>query len=251
MSPLCRRFVEGDMCFDFDDGWTHLVAWDRHPAYQKGIRKVDGARAVDVIGIYGNDTLFFIEMKDYRWHRTQGKGRSKTEDPWVELELKVRHSVAGLVGAHRRGSHDDTCRPIIEALVERLPLKLVYWLDEAPHSRILETNAEMRRRAGASFHMQELKKHLKWLDARVCSTSSAEDYKGTLPGVHVISLPRDLRERAGLVVRILAERGMDVPEGIQQRLDAWVRDNRREHIDQCLCRAPFVSSARQLMEQRG
>lgn len=132
MSPLYGRFVEGDMCLDFDDGWTHVIAWDKHSAYKNGIRKVDGAKAVDFIGIRRNEALYFIEMKDYRFHRSPD-GRKKHLNPWVELELKVRHSVAGLVGAHRRGCDDGACGPIIAALVERrMKLKLVYWLDEPP-----------------------------------------------------------------------------------------------------------------------
>jgi hypothetical protein len=196
---MTYRLVEGDLCFDFDQKWTCVVAWDGHPAFREGMAKVDGGRSVDFIGVHESMGIYFIEVKDYRLHR--GGHRTKKEEPWVEFERKVRSTVASLMGAYRARRYEDACNPIMRALVDHQQLRLVFWLEEPAHSRILETTAEKRRRAGASFYVQKFKSYFKWLNARVIPTSSTEDYEKVLPGMRVISLPNALPARADLVLR--------------------------------------------------
>jgi hypothetical protein len=255
MSSPHRCLAEEDLHFEFQDGWTRVVAWDLHPAYLKGMRKTDQGKAVDFIGIYRNDTLFFIEVTDYRPHRTGGAPRTvKIGEVMREFEQKVRDTVASLVGAYRDGRYDDACQAVVQGLIERprRELKLVLWLEDSSPPTITQVAHEARRKARASLHAQKSKPHLKWLDARVLVVSKAKDYEKAIPALTVTSLPVDLRERANLVLTTLERRGLEIPDAVPQQLTVWLTGNDtkeiKRRINSWLGRAATVTSARQLID---
>ena len=135
------------------------------------------AGAVDIIGVWNRRAVYFIEIKDYRQHP-----RQKNEDPWVEFELKVRDTVAALVGASRREEYAADCGPLLDALIKHRDLVLVFWLEEPANSNILNVAMEKRRLAGASFRTRQVKSHLKWLRAKVVSARRSDDYSRFIPG---------------------------------------------------------------------
>jgi hypothetical protein len=261
-----RCFIEEDMYFKFDAEWTHVVAWDKESAYTKGLKDVHGGKAVDFVGLYRKKTIYFIEVKDFRAHRTDDRAKKKEEkekqnkknkekkDLWVTFELKVRNTVAALVGAHHSGRYEEACGPIVPALTSRQKVMLVFWLDARENSLIPQTIKEQRRQARAGFTMQNFKRHLKWLDASVMTASSAVDYNKVVPGLEAVSLPNEPRARAELLIQQLEQRDIDV-SGVQSKLHDWVSGDWgsracRKKIDELLCRAPEVSSVQELFVQR-
>ncbi len=245
------HFVEEDQYFCFNDSWTIVVPWDKHPAYVNGLRRVQEGKSVDFIGVWREKVLFLIEMKDYRRHRG-GRRTTKPEDPRVELELKVRSTVASLIGAYRSGLYDDACTPIVNTLLQQRKetIRIVLWLEQPTHANILQKTAEQRRRAGANFSMQRFKSYLKWLDARISFTSIAKDYGKDIPDLAVENLPGELKSRATRVENMLVERGLKVPQDVKTKLNEYVAGNSKEKIDVWLCRAAVVSSAQELLDGR-
>ena len=61
-----------------------------------------GSKAVDAVALAMDDTLWLIEIKDYRRHR-----RSKPASVFVEVAEKVRATLAGLATARTRASDQD------------------------------------------------------------------------------------------------------------------------------------------------
>jgi hypothetical protein len=209
-------FVEGDLCFDFDARWAPILAWDRHPAYRRGINEIDGSSAVDIVGVCGGRTLYFIEVKDYRVHK-----RTKPIDPRRELDSKVRNTVAGLLGACRREEHMGECGPFVDAIRDvAVELKILFWCETPRAPRCPETVANKRARVGALLNMRDGVRYVKWLNARVLSTQRAEDYQSSVPGLVVTSLPRERRRRAEEILEVLRHRGVDVSEEARQRIES-------------------------------
>ncbi|MEZ4299362.1 MAG: hypothetical protein R3B70_30710 [Polyangiaceae bacterium] len=237
------RLVEGDLCFDFDDRWKPILAWDRHVAYRRGIHAIDGSRAVDIVGVYRGRTLYFIEVKDYRVHT-----RTKPIDPRRELDSKVRNTVAGLVGASRRPEHADECRPLVRALCDlQVPLHIVFWYETPTPPKCLPPNADKRERVGLLFAGRSTDRDAKWLNARVLSTRRTAEYQDVLPGLVVTSLARKRRRTAEKILEILQERRISFSEEIRRRIEDCLDERDLERWRE---RSKVVASAVELFDAR-
>jgi hypothetical protein len=208
MSP---GIVEGDLLFEFDEElWKPLVRWDKHAAYRTGIREIENGKGVDFIGIYKEKTLFFIEVKDYRL-----RDRTKPVPPWEEFELKVRNTVAGLVGSKRREKYADECAPFVDALINSCKLTLVYWIEIPPPA---SPALRRRRIAATGFAARQTGRMMKWLNARAFNVSQEDEYVQLVPGVRVQNLPRRRSQLAEAVEAELLSRGLTVDESARDRL---------------------------------
>jgi hypothetical protein len=235
---MIRKFVEGDLLFEFDEElWRPLESWDKHAAYRTGIREVDKAKAVDFIGVYRNSIVFFIEVKDYRLHR-----RTNPESPWVEFEYKVRNTIAGLVGSGRREGYASVCVPFLDALLKPQELKLVYWVELPPLS---QASSVIRKRhvATAGFAARQTGRLMKWLDARAFTVSQENDYERLVPGLKVKNLPRKRRELAEAVENRLRSRGINIGDGAKHRIS---QERDLEVLEDWFDRAATVSTAEEL-----
>ena len=219
------KVPEGDLLFEFDERWRPVMSWDRHAAYQSGIKEVDRGKAVDLIGVFDNTRVFFIEVKDYRVH-----ARTKTESPWAEFELKVRNTVAGLVGSGRREEYASVCAPFLKALLHPRDLKLVFWIEQPPLSTHSDT-LRKRRKVRAGIAMRRANIYMKWLDARAITVSQDDEYEQIVPGLKVKNLARRRRELAETIVKALHGRGIPVgPDSLRrisehteiEELEAWL-----------------------------
>ena len=92
---------EGALKFSFPD---HCKAskYDDWSFYRNQFQFVaGGSKAVDILCL-ANDTVWLIEVKDYRQHR-----RSKLIDLDDEVASKVRDTLAGLAAATANANSDD------------------------------------------------------------------------------------------------------------------------------------------------
>lgn len=236
------RIVEGDLRFDFDDRWTPITHWDRHPAYRVGKQGVKGLKAVDVVGIFEQDTLLLMEMKDYRNHP-----REKVEDVATEFEQKVRSSVASLVGARRSGRYPNDCDRFGAALLAASTLKLVLWVEDPPQHGTLSTVAERRSRSNAGTLTSKLQQHLRWLSANRVIPCNLKTYRDLLPGLEVTPLSPHRRMKAEQLVDALRIR---FPHRVRDE-DAWcIYDSLDEaQLDEWLADVPNVRSVRELLRR--
>lgn len=235
---MSHRVIENDLLFDFGDFWQPVIAWDKHPAYRHGIHDIDRGRAVDVLGLCGR-TLFFIEVKDYRVHK-----RTKPIHPWLELESKVRNTVAGLLGACRRDEYVGECAPFVELIKNRaINLKIVFWYETPGVAGTSEPVADKRAKVGSLVAIRRAKNHLKWLNAGVFSTRKVEDYQEILPDLVVTNLPRRRRELAEAILTVLKDRRVEVPDSLRARIEGCLEVVEQERW---LERATLVAFAHEL-----
>jgi len=170
--------VEGLLHFTFDERWK-VLKWDDHPAHRESMNKLDKSKAIDFIGIYGERHVFFIEIKDHRHH-----DRKNPEPLWNVFEAKIRNTVAGLVGAHRRPEYAPECSPFLDAVCNK-DLNLVLWLEAERPAEILDARSKIRVGLNAKRH----KPHISWLNARAITCRLA-DYTTVIPGLTVTTLAR-------------------------------------------------------------
>ena len=85
---------EGRLTFAFPDGWT-AAKYDAWAFYRNQFQNVaGGCKAVDLLALGPNRTLWLIEVKDYRAHP-----RTKVQDLPSEIAVKVRDTLAALLPA--------------------------------------------------------------------------------------------------------------------------------------------------------
>ena len=150
-----RAFTEGGLRFEFGDSWI-VEKYDDHPDYRQRIAKLQTSKAVDFVGIV-NDRLHFIEVKDFRGHDADHKGRIESGRLAEEVGLKVRDSISGILGAFRTSTVPQTWAPFVAVLAERSrSVAVVLWLEE---DRATESHVEsQRRKARAATLAAKLKR---------------------------------------------------------------------------------------------
>jgi hypothetical protein len=210
---MIQKVVEGNLQFEFDERWrAPLLEWDKHAAYQRGIKEADNCKAVDFIGIYENRLVCLIEVKDYRIHR-----RTKTEDLQTELVFKVRDTIAGLVGSGRRGEHAELCKPYLETILKPHKLTVVLWIEQPSQSDAASARSQ-RYLVGTGAMLREDKSLFRWLYARVLYVSQAVRYETVLPGLKVSNLPRKLGELVAEILKTMKDRGISVDPTSHRRI---------------------------------
>ncbi len=172
-----QTFVEDRICFEFDrDAWL-AIKWDDAVEFTgpTGIRKLNGTltdaarnvqipqgtRGVDFIGLHA-DSLYLFEVKDFRGYAAANAHRQEHELP-LEIGLKVRDTLAGLVGANHVHP-TQWIRQAVDILADRVrPITVIAWIvEDVPHST-------RDRRVGiktANVRNHQLQQRLSWLTRR-------------------------------------------------------------------------------------
>ncbi len=176
-------FFEGRLRFEFGPSWE-VVKYDGHRDHENGIKGLNGklfcddckdiARCAQCKRALGHGTkvvdfvgrrqgrLYLIEVKDFRHHRIENKARITSGDLAFEVAIKVRDTIAGLVGAlHMGASHAPRWRDIVGPLFRERP-RVMFWLEEDL------SNQRMRERGQADPELQgDLQDKLSWLTKNV------------------------------------------------------------------------------------
>ena len=161
---------EGNISFDFDEEvWSHILKYDETYDYKK-IEKLDSSKAVDIIAIIQNKALVLFEIKDFRGHRIQTKPRVQNGDDPLESEvaLKVRDTIAGIIGAARNSTnHATDFQTYARFFINKRKNIMVALCLEEDRGTILGTKQLQRKKANSVIFNQQLKKKLNWLTNRV------------------------------------------------------------------------------------
>ena len=135
----------------------HVVRWDQSPEFLGGIRVVqgtldgrdEGTKAADVVGVRDRD-IWVFEIKDFRNRLDEWEKRSK-ELP-LEIALKVRDTLAGVIGSHHQRDAEPWSRAVASRLVATTPLTVVAviarparWRNVPPGKRKVQNDVLMKR----------------------------------------------------------------------------------------------------------
>lgn len=157
--------IEEHLLFEFGSSWQ-VAKYDEHPIYREGIESLKeqipckqclkprevGSKAVDFVGTYKGQP-YFIEVKDFRGHSVENRKRIQGELA-VEVALKVRDTLAGLIGVCRTNGG----RPLIAPILERAPTVLLWLEEDASPSKLKEQSHEVMNLTTV------LRQRLRWLN---------------------------------------------------------------------------------------
>lgn len=149
--------VEERLVLDLGPSWD-VVKYDDHSVYHEGIKCLQGTKAVDILGERGGD-LYFIEIKDFRGHRIENRARLRDGDLAVEVALKVRDTLAGLVGAARTRT-SESWRSWAASVLKSTP-KVLLWLEQD------RAESDDRGRGRPLTLKDRLDQNLRWLHPHV------------------------------------------------------------------------------------
>lgn len=135
-------FVEGDLEVAFSSIWK-WIKYDDQPFYRKRMQQLSGVldgrqestRALDLIATTGS-LLLLVEVKDFRRHRIENKHRLKNQELALEVALKTRDTVAGMMGA-LQVTNEVNWEPFSAALTRRgkpNPIRIVLVLAQDLHN---------------------------------------------------------------------------------------------------------------------
>jgi hypothetical protein len=183
-------FTEGGIRFKFSDAvWSNVLFYDERddqkrpilPELEK-INRATGASSVEFIGILQAERLVFMEVKDFRQHRIENKARLSSNELAVEIAVKVKDTIAGIVGGARLSTHQ---RVLFKEFVrylnsEKKIIEVVLWLEEDARG-LPSTILEKRNRAGNFNLSKQLKEKLNWLTHQVVVMNKKKNgYEGAL-----------------------------------------------------------------------
>ncbi len=174
--------------FEFSAPWTVAIKYDDTVFFRKEAIKLQGqidgvshsTRAVDVIGLHKNSGLLLLEAKDFRGHRIENKDRIKNEVS-VEVAVKVRDTVAALIGLARKPVAEFPAEELAAALSPGKKISVVLWLEDDTFCDVERTKQKLGVLTGV------LKSKLSWLNVRSLVLSSAVDNR--ISDMRVTNLP--------------------------------------------------------------
>lgn len=177
--------------FTFGTDWSHAFKYDETNFYRNfPERKLKGSisghpqsmRAVDVVALHSADGLLLLEAKDFRGSRIENRDRILRGELIVEVAIKVRDTVAGLLGAARKQLDEFEAGDVWEAMGPAKPVDIVLWLEDDMLWR-----DDMRSKQQLKALNDALKEKLSWLHVRTMVLSSRATNR--LPGLVVANLP--------------------------------------------------------------
>jgi hypothetical protein len=121
-----------------------------------------GGKALDLLAIAPNGTVWLIEVKDYRRHR-----RTKPIDLADEVALKIRDSLAAIMSA-AFNANDPVERAHARSALQGRTLRVVLHLEQPAHPTKLFPQS-----VSPAFVEQRLRQLVKAIDPHPCVLSSS------------------------------------------------------------------------------
>ena len=174
--------------FEFGDQWSVSFKYDDTTFYRKeAIRlqaEIDGVpqstKAVDVVGLHDTSGLLLLEAKDFRGNRIANKLRLDGEIA-AEVAVKVRDTIAALVGASRKPVDEFPSELLVAALQHGREVMVVLWLEDDSFRNADRAKQRLNTLNGV------LKSKLAWLHVKTFVLSSS--VANRLPHLVVSNLP--------------------------------------------------------------
>jgi hypothetical protein len=159
--------------FEFGDRWTVVFKYDDTNFYRKEAIKLNGkvdgisksTGAVDLVGFHLGVGLHLLEVKDFRGHRIENKSRLSDEIA-IEVAVKIRDTVAALIGASRKPIDEFPSEDLVAALKRGNEVTAVLWLEDDTFENTDRAKTKLAALNGV------LKSKLSWLNVKTFVLSS-------------------------------------------------------------------------------
>lgn len=142
--------------FQFSGSWV-VYKVDDQVDLQKIKKCVEGTKDADIVGIYQNNYLYLIEVKDLRGHRIENKDKLRHGDMVKEFVQKIRDTIPAVVGAFHSTEHKEQWVPFMQKLGNRNEkIRVILWMEQDKDCKPDEL----------STLTKSIKQHLSWLTPR-------------------------------------------------------------------------------------
>ena len=176
-------FEESGLRFEFSPShWSALFQYDQTRDFLKIRDAVPKTKGVDFVGIFQQNTMVLMEVKNFRGSRITNKPRIEQGDDPLEVEIaqKFKDTVAGVAGGSRNSTHfkADWIEFLNLIKNEEKRVDAVLWLEEDLSLFTLPPKVEKRKR---NTFTKNLKKGVAWLTPRVFLANHNDNpYPGSL-----------------------------------------------------------------------
>lgn len=164
------ELTEQNITFIFEEGrWVDVRDFDKtNPDYSK-IEKLNGTKAIDIIGYHKEKGVFLMEVKDFRQHRIENKDRINKLELFEEVGQKVKDSLACILAAARNSTHgqDYWKRQVDRILNPRCQVTVMLWLEEDHNVAFGTPVLQKRKKVNKNIFKNDLKQKVSWLTSRV------------------------------------------------------------------------------------
>ena len=199
-----KEFNESQLQFTFNENiWHKVIQFDTQTDYKK-IQKIGslqdfdntgnlisfcGTKAVDFLGIFNNEKIFFIEVKNFKEYRIGNKERLKNagEILMTEIALKVKDSLSCIVGAKRNSTNDKVFWTNTMQLLsnDEKDIIVILWLeadDIVNSNNVRGSNKRKRKVDTISDYQRKLQSKLRWLTKKRSNVKilNVKNYKNNL-----------------------------------------------------------------------
>jgi hypothetical protein len=171
--------------FEFGTSWEFVECWDKCTAYVYGIGTLSGTvdgrsestKALDLVGLRDGEVWLF-EIKDFRNRPIQLKDR--LDELPLEIALKVRDTVAGLLGRQCLDQAEDWVVDAVDSIVDDSVLTVVALIAQ-PGGLPVE-----KRKIHDDVLMKRMRQRLAWITRRVYVVDPTD--AGRVPDLTVTAL---------------------------------------------------------------
>jgi hypothetical protein len=190
-----KSIEEGTIAFHFEDRWR-VEKWDACRTYVEGVGKLtgeltssagvkraEGTKAVDFVGVLDNEVLYLLEVKDFRGHRIENQKRQESELA-LEIGLKVRDTLAGLTAAVAAGTPEPWIKDCLRVILAQAHApRIIAWIAE---DAVTPSEPRSKRKIREDVRLKQLKQRLSWVTRRVWVASP---FDPVVPGITAANLP--------------------------------------------------------------
>jgi hypothetical protein len=158
---------EGKLTLVFNNTNWKVEKYDDCDTFKNCIGRTESLKAVDIVGIHNEDTVYFFEMKDYNGYEETKLSNwdyninSLTKD----LSQKVKDTILGVFSTQRNESiSNEYWDLIISNFKENNEIKIIFWID----GRLGDYSSSFR----LTQLTQNLKRKLRCLNSNILVTNS-------------------------------------------------------------------------------
>jgi hypothetical protein len=160
---------EGKLTILFSNANWKVQKYDDCDTFTKCIGKTENLKAVDIVGIHNEETVYFFEMKDY--NGTEGTNLTKWDyninNLTKSLSQKVKDTILGVFSTQRNESVTDVYWDLIVSNFNtNKELRIIFWID----GNLVKYSSSFR----LSQVSMNLKRKLRCLNAKILVTNSGK-----------------------------------------------------------------------------
>lgn len=145
---------EGKLTIVFDNTNWQVEKYDDCKTFRGCIGKTENFKAVDIIGVHNQNSVYFFEMKDYNGYEQNKltKWDYNVDNLTKDLSQKVKDTILGVFSTQRNSSvTDEYWNLVVSNFNQNNELRIIFWIDGnlnrySPNFRLNQITHNLKRK---------------------------------------------------------------------------------------------------------